>query len=92
MFANDTDADFGPSGKTGWKAVLVDASGVPVAPPPGLTFNENGTLSYLAANGGRVIYYRIDTGVWTDGSTTVDMSPDSNVGKVTLVTLTGAPK
>jgi len=85
VFDNDTDSDFGPNGKAGWRAVLTNAQGVPVAPPAGLTFNANGTLSYLGANGSRDIYYRIDTGVWTDGTTTADMSPDSNVVRVRLI-------
>jgi hypothetical protein len=57
---------------------------VTVAAPPGLTLNANGTFSYAAASGSLTFYYRIDTGVWTDGGATADTSPDSNVAKVTI--------
>jgi hypothetical protein len=80
----DSDADFGPTGRSNWKAVLVNSAGVPVSTPAGLTFNANGTFSYNTAGGSLTFYYRIDTGTWTDGTTTVDMSPDSNVAKVTI--------
>jgi len=91
LFANDTDTDFGPGGKTRWRVVIVNASGVPVAAPPGLSVNADGTFSYAAANGSRTFYYRIDTGVWTDGAATADMSLDSNVAAVTLTVINGPP-
>ena len=85
LFGNDTDTDMGPNGKTRWTAVLVNASGVPVATAPtGLTFSADGTFTYLTANGSFTFYYRIDTGTWTDGTTTADMSADSNVAMVTI--------
>jgi hypothetical protein len=84
VFGNDTDADIGPNGKTQWTAVLVNASGVPVAKPAALTFPGDGTFSWDTANGSITFYYRIDTGTWTDGKTTVDMSADSNVATVTI--------
>ena len=43
------------------------------------------------ANGSRTFYYRIDTGVWTDGAATADMSLDSNVAAVTLTVINGPP-
>ena len=84
VFGNDTDADMGPNGKSGWTAVLVNASGVPVPKPAGLTFPGDGTFSYDTANGPITFHYRIDTGTWTDGSTTADMSADSNIAMVTI--------
>ncbi len=64
--------------------MLVNASGVPVAAPAGLTFPADGTFSYNTANGSVTFYYRIDTGTWTDGATTADMSADSNIATVTI--------
>jgi hypothetical protein len=84
VLTNDTDADLGPNGKSGWTAVLVSASGAPVTAPAGLTFGGNGGFSYNTAGGTLTFYYRIDTGVWTDGTATADMSPDSNIAKVTI--------
>jgi hypothetical protein len=55
-----------------------------VAKPAALTFPGDGTFSWNTAGGSITFYYRIDTGTWTDGKTTVDMSPDSNVAKVTI--------
>jgi len=85
LFGNDTDADMGPAGKSRWTAVLVNASGVPIAPPPGLTFPGNGSFTYLAVNGPLTFYYRIVTGTWSDGGSAVGMSPDSNVAPVTIL-------
>ena len=84
ILTNDTDADMGPNGRSGWTAVLVSASGAPVPAPAGLTFGGNGGFSYNPAGGTLTFYYRIDTGVWTDGTATADMSPDSNIAKVTI--------
>jgi hypothetical protein len=80
----DSDADMGPNGRAGWTAVIVNAAGVPVATPAGLTFPGNGTFSYNTANGPLTFYYLIDTGSWTDGTATESMSADSNVAKVTI--------
>ena len=84
LFAFDTDTDLRPGGKARWKALLVNADGTPAAAPPGLTFPGDGTFSYTAARGPVSFYYKIDTGVWTDGTHTSDMSADSNVAKVTI--------
>jgi hypothetical protein len=84
VFTNDTDADMGPTGTAGWRALLVNASGTPVAPPPGLTFRADGSFTRISNGAQLVFYYRIDTGTWTDGVFTADMSPDSNVAKVTV--------
>jgi len=63
----------------------VNASGVPLATAPtGLTFSADGTFTYLKVNGSLTFYYRIDTGAWTDGTNTADMSADSNVAMVTV--------
>ena len=84
VLTNDTDPDIGPNGKNGWSAVLVNSSGVPVPAPTGLTFGSNGSFSYLTVNGPLTFYYRIDTGLWTDGTNSADMSADSNVALVTI--------
>ena len=85
VFGNDTDADMGPNGKSGWTAVLVNASGVPV-PTPTRPSPSPATARFRinTANGPLTFYYRIDTGTWTDGSTTADMSADSNIAMVTI--------
>ena len=86
VFANDTDVDGvfanGVLNKSKWTALLVDASGAPVSAPAGLTFNSNGTFTYVLKQGAITFFYKIDPGKWTDGTT--DISPDSAVVSVTI--------
>jgi len=88
---NDTDADMGPAGKSKWRLVIVNASGVPVAAPAGLTINPDGkTFSYNAASGSTSFYYKVDTGKWTDGVT--KMSLDSAPALVTITVRLRGPR
>ena len=82
VFDNDDDPDIGPSGKSNWAAILVDAGGAPIGGVPGLTLNANGSFTYNTSFGAVTFYYEVDTQKWTDGTT--DMSPDSNVAMVTI--------
>ena len=85
VLANDTDVDMGPNGKAQWTAALVfkavDAR-CTVGVPSGLTFNSNGTYTYIPTYGSVTFCYKVNTGKWTDGVT--NMSPDSNVALVTI--------